>query len=289
MSNAFLEHFSRACGLTGPISLLVTKLGDDRPVRYQLDQPFALVGRASQTDVHLDHPTVSRRHAYLQAIGGRLLCVDLGSRTGGRWPDGRRRAGWGAPRESVTVGADEARLASLPAAPDFPEPADTPDPLAARPADPTRLAPISLEVSTGSGGPAVWTMPQWVALAGRAGTCAIRAADEKLSPYHCAFVKGPEGLWVIDLLSEGGTRVNGESARAARLKDGDLVRAGALAVLVRADGLAPGPALSASQYGVSSALIDLAPSQAVAPAGGAGPGGEAISAAVGPLNDLMRQ
>src|SRR6266508_2966355 len=74
MSNAFLEHFGRACGLTGPLSLLVTKLGDDRPVRYQLAQPFALVGRASQTDVQLDHSTVSRRHAYLQAVGGRVLC-----------------------------------------------------------------------------------------------------------------------------------------------------------------------------------------------------------------------
>ncbi|HKB05138.1 MAG TPA: FHA domain-containing protein [Gemmataceae bacterium] len=283
MSNAFLEHFGRACGLTGPIGLLVTKLGEDRPVRYQLDQPFALVGRASQTDVSLDHSTVSRRHAYLQAIGGRVLCVDLGSRTGVRWPDGRRRAGWLSPGESVAIGAFDVRLASCPAAADAPAPTDTADPLSARPAEPGRLAPVSLEVATGSAPPAVWPMPQWVALAGRAGVCAIRAADEHLSPYHCAFIKVGDGLWVIDLLSEGGTKVNGESARAARLKDGDLIRAGSLTVLVRADG--PAPTMPASQFGTTSALIELTPAQVAQPAAVA----DSVYAAVSPLHDLMRQ
>ena len=48
------EQLAVTRGLAGPIGLLVTKAGDDRPVRYQLDQPFALIGRAPQTDVPLN-------------------------------------------------------------------------------------------------------------------------------------------------------------------------------------------------------------------------------------------
>jgi hypothetical protein len=37
---------------------------------------------------------VSQRHAYLQAGGGRLFCLDLGSRTRVHWADGPRECGW---------------------------------------------------------------------------------------------------------------------------------------------------------------------------------------------------
>lgn len=277
MSNSLLDHFSRAAGLVGPLELLVTPTDGGRPGRYQLAQPFALIGRAGGNDVALDHPSVSRRHAYLQAVGGRLLCLDLGSRTGVRWADGPRRAGWLAPGDVVTVGSYEVRLAAGPAGPEGPPAADQ-DPLEARPADTTQLSDLALEIDPGTGRPTVWPMAQWFALAGRGGACLIRAADEGLLPHHCAFIKTAADLWLVDLSIDGRTRVNGDVARAARLKDGDLVRAGPVSVVVRAGFRAPPPAPG------TDGVVALPPAPVVA----AWPA-DAAAAAVAPLHDMMRQ
>src|SRR5438132_1146256 len=75
--NPFLE----ACGATGPLSLNVASLGVAGEVRG-FDLPFVLIGRDPRADLRLTDPEVSERHAYLQLVDGRLLCVDLGSRIG---------------------------------------------------------------------------------------------------------------------------------------------------------------------------------------------------------------
>ena len=292
MSTPLLEQFGRACGLGGPLELLVTPLaGGGNSVRHQLNQPVLLVGRSSLNDVVLNHDTVSRRHAYFQVLGGRLLCIDLGSRTGLRWPDGRRRSGWLAPSESVRIGNFEVALESCPVDAMAMEVVDDGDPLTARAADPSQLASISLEIATHTTNPTIWPMPQCIALAGRASSCSIRAADERLSSYHCSFVKTASGLWIVDLLSEGGTRINGELARAARLRDADIVRAGPLTVVVRSEMMAVANSM-VSYSGGSAALISL-PNPPVEPP--APPGvvpetiKETVAAMVTPMHDLMRQ
>ena len=114
MSKPLLEQFAHACHLGGPVELLVTPVGGGNSVRHQLSQSVIMVGRSSLNDVVLNHEIVSRRHAYFQVIGGRLLCIDLGSRTGLRWPDGRRRNGWLHPAESLRIGNFEIALESCP-------------------------------------------------------------------------------------------------------------------------------------------------------------------------------
>ena len=47
------------------------------------------LGRHDACEVHLDHVTVSRRHAALRRVGGMWMLVDLGS-TNGTWVNGRR-------------------------------------------------------------------------------------------------------------------------------------------------------------------------------------------------------
>jgi predicted component of type VI protein secretion system len=156
-----------------------------------------------------------------------------------------------------------------------------------------QLANISLEITNGSGNPSIWPMPQCMAIAGRASACVIRAADERLSTYHCSFVKTANGLWVLDLLSEGGTRVNGELARAARLRDGDIVRAGPVTVVVRADS-APIPPSVATYSAESSAMISLPHHQPAEPphselAALPETIKETVTAMVTPMHDLMKQ
>ena len=47
-----------------------------------LDRPFARIGRFAGSDVLLDHPLISRWHAYLHCFPEGVFFVDLGSREG---------------------------------------------------------------------------------------------------------------------------------------------------------------------------------------------------------------
>src|ERR1700722_2544626 len=67
---------------------------DEPPVELVVNGPFALIGRDESCVCRLNHADVSRRHAYLQAIFGRIFCVDLGSRNGTHWGDTPLRSGW---------------------------------------------------------------------------------------------------------------------------------------------------------------------------------------------------
>ena len=119
-----------------------------------------------------------------------------------------------------------------------------------------------------------------------AGVCVVRAADEGLLPHHCAFVKTAPDLWLVDLLTDGRTRVNGEVARAARLRDSDLVRAGSMSVVVRAGYRAPAPL--ASQPEALAVVPHVAPPPAYTEFSPAGLT-ESVTAVVAPLHEMMRQ
>jgi hypothetical protein len=96
--------FSRACGAGRSVEIAVNPFDDADGTSFELQRPFVLVGRSVQCDLRLLHPEVSFRHAYLQVVGGRLMCVDLASRTGVHWEGGARPFGWLEPSEEVSVG-----------------------------------------------------------------------------------------------------------------------------------------------------------------------------------------
>ena len=77
-----MSSFLDACGAAGPLHWDVQCPGSRAGDRLTLDLPFLLVGSDPACDLRLQHPDVSDRHAYLQLVGGRLFCLDLGSRTG---------------------------------------------------------------------------------------------------------------------------------------------------------------------------------------------------------------
>ena len=102
-----MNHFQFSCGATGPLRLI----GGGR--EWTLSQPFAVIGRDGASDVVLNHRQVSRRHAYLQVIQGQMFCMDLGSRTGIQWHDGRPSAsGWVDPDQGIRIGPFEVRSRS---------------------------------------------------------------------------------------------------------------------------------------------------------------------------------
>ncbi len=79
--------------LPGMFRLAVTAPDEPQPTIQVVDGSFALVGRTEGCTCRFDHPAVGRRHAYLQAIYGRIYCIDLGSAGGTLWGDSPRRAG----------------------------------------------------------------------------------------------------------------------------------------------------------------------------------------------------
>jgi hypothetical protein len=105
-----VERFFSACGGRQPVELAVSgpRWRANRPFPFQ--RPFLLIGRSRQCDIQLPHPDVSFRHAYLQWVGGRLLAIDLNSRTGTCWNSVPRLSGWVTPDHELAIGPYSVRF-----------------------------------------------------------------------------------------------------------------------------------------------------------------------------------
>lgn len=98
----------------------------------------------------------------------------------------------------------------------------------------------------------------------------FRLGDRNVSRRHARFLRQNGGVFVEDLGSLTGTRVNGERITGKRrLRPGDLVQIGDydLAVLGEADASAPGapPPLPAGHADASDPMLRLEPAPAPAP------------------------
>jgi pSer/pThr/pTyr-binding forkhead associated (FHA) protein len=222
-----LELFLEACGATGPLQLGVQQPGKPEVVRRAFQQPFIVAGRDPGTDLPLDHQQVSRRHAYLQVIAGRLFCVDLRSRTGTHWESGPRQSGWLGPGQVIGIGPFGIRPGEGgDGGTSRPGPADDVSPLSSRFPGQDLLPGVALEFLGGGTRPAPWRMNCALVLVGGAPDCKVRIADPSVSRHHCSLVRTPVGVWVVDLLGRGGVSVNGARVRCARLGDGDQLEVG---------------------------------------------------------------
>ncbi len=96
--------------LPGSFRLEVTGPDNRGPTLHVVDEPFVLIGRAKGCGLRLDHPAVSSRHTYLQAVFGRIYCINLTSRGETLWPDGPRKADWLDLGELVRIGPYQVRL-----------------------------------------------------------------------------------------------------------------------------------------------------------------------------------
>src|SRR5271156_4911913 len=112
MSNMSCESalglFREACGLSAPLALVCQDASSSAGAYTPLDypRPFMVIGRLPTADLSLNHEQVSRRHVYLQAIEGRVYCIDLESRTKTHWKgqEGAQSQGWLDSGGSIQVG-----------------------------------------------------------------------------------------------------------------------------------------------------------------------------------------
>jgi pSer/pThr/pTyr-binding forkhead associated (FHA) protein len=219
-SNGSIATFLSACGAVGPVEVDVEDTRTHTVIRRVFEKPFLVVGRDPQSDLHLDDPDVSKRHAYLQVIGGKIYCIDLLSRTTLHWEHGPARFGWLNQAEAVRIGAFAIRLVSGVPPVQSDEVLDW-DPLAAFPPGQGSLPVVALEGMDSSSRPVSWRMNRGLALVGQADECKLRIREPAFSRHCCGLVNTLAGLWVVDLLGRPGTIVNEIPVRWSHLSDGD--------------------------------------------------------------------
>ena len=215
--------FTEACGLKTPIDLRI--LRDDGTVlaEGELELPCALVGRDNVCEVTLLEADISLRHACIQAVGGRVLLADIGSRLGVSYGNERQPFVWLTPTTPVFLGSFRITLRR----PLFVRPT-IPDLSPFLPQSPSTdaLPRVGVRFLNGKSIKTEWIVNRAVTFVGCAQDCKISLGADDIAPYHCYFVLTPQGLWVVDLLTEVGIRVNGEPVRYARLNTGDQLQVG---------------------------------------------------------------
>jgi pSer/pThr/pTyr-binding forkhead associated (FHA) protein len=231
----------RAFGAAGAMELEILQPGH-RAERRAFERPFVLLGRYSDNDICLKTDLVSRRHAYLQLVAGRVFFIDLGSRQGICYQGEPCKQGWLQAGEGLQIGTTIVRVPPRRSQPRPPPAAPSLDwnPTASLPPSRYPIPAVTLEISHRASRPVRWRMNRFLALAGGAAACKVRLIAPGVSQYHCSFVHTPVGLWVVDLLSREGLVLNDQPVRWARLADGDRLQLGSFLVRPWYDDPLPG-------------------------------------------------
>lgn len=209
------------------------------PLRFEVRSPegeltevavpssYAIIGRGPGSDLRLSEQTVSFRHAYLQAIGPRLACIDLMS-VGGIRVSGPPYRGWITPEHTLHIGSSEIQLLGDHWAEDD---ETLKPPLEFRPRHDQRqeygqLPVVDLELLNTPHQGMKWPINRVVTLIGRDERCRITVADDRLSRVQCALLLLPSGLWCVDLLGKGGILFNGEPSSCGMISAGTVLTIG---------------------------------------------------------------
>jgi len=219
-----VEQFATECGLRGTLRLVVCNEATGVTEKFNVDEPFAIVGRSSSCQVRLNHPDVNYRHAYLQVIEGRVYCYDLDSEHGIRWGSRLRKKGVLTVRDVLHIGPFSMRLSQAAAYGPAVNSADTEWDLKNEPIE--GLALRFMNASGRTSHSPLRPLRAGITLLGRSGRCHCKLSDTSVSQVHCSVVRTTESMWVVDLLGRDGTSVNGRSVQFARFEDGDELTLG---------------------------------------------------------------
>jgi pSer/pThr/pTyr-binding forkhead associated (FHA) protein len=248
MMNIFLN----TCGIADSLQLVVESPNLKEPELRLLHQPFAVIGRDPRADVLLDHAEVSRRHVYLQMIGGRAFWIDLESRTGSRDEKKSQKFGWMEGAHTLWVGPYVIRRLAHDGADsrDDGHPRDTP--LIAQAYGQEPLPEVALEFLNGPSQSMSWPVNRVMSLIGSASGCKFRLTDPSVSRFHGSLLRTPAGVWIVDLLGKGGITVDEVPVRSHRLTDGEVLGIGRYQLRIRYRPRAQGSRNGSSELGRST-------------------------------------
>ena len=213
--------------LPGMFRLAISSPDEPQPTPLAVNGPFAMIGREENCTCRLNHPDISRRHAYLQAIFGRIFCVDLGSRTGTHWGEKSRKSGWLDPERPVRIGPYQVQMLDsiglgTPSVP-FPENFSPLDPYAGQLGT---LPRVEVEILNGAVPSAEMAIQRLITLVGSSPRCKLRLQHSSVAKVDCSLLWLSDGLWVVDLCGRGHSRLRGKVLRCARLENEQTLRLG---------------------------------------------------------------
>jgi pSer/pThr/pTyr-binding forkhead associated (FHA) protein len=213
------------CGIPEGFDVEVTAAGRPEVLALHFDEAFTFIGRDEECGVRLSGTDVSRHHAWLQAVGGQFIVVDLNSRTGLKQNGRPVRTALLSPGDTVEIGPYTLRVLS-PAGGEFHE---VPSDADLRTSNP----PIALAFLNQSRPIEPWTVDTPVTLIGSAKPCRIRLEHSSVSPQHCAILRGYTSWWLVDLKSQAGTVVSDVPVTYRPVSVGDEVQIGRYRVAIR--------------------------------------------------------
>lgn len=213
-----------------------TRGGSSEPLVYEFDQARVSIGRGASSDVQLPDPTVSASHASIRIHRAGYAAFDDGS-TNGTFVNGVRIApGRPKPLRSgdvvhvgafalsieVAVAVGAGTTAEQTAAMARRLACEILEGAGARPAAPTIIV-----LNGPSEGRAVPIPdPPDVLQIGRGESCDVALSDADLSREHASIRRADDGIWVEDLASKNGVKVNGRAVDRRRLRDQDELALG---------------------------------------------------------------
>ncbi|MBC7174183.1 MAG: FHA domain-containing protein, partial [Polyangiaceae bacterium] len=217
-----------------------TRSGARGPLVYEFDQARVSIGRGSSSDVQLPDPTVSLAHASLRVHQTGYAAFDEGS-TNGVYVNGTRIAP-GRPKpirsgDVLHVGGFavvvEVAL-SVSSATSTEQTAAMAKRLARELLEGRGTTPDAPRVTVlngpSAGQKAEIPEPPATLTVGRAETCGLPLSDADLSREHALIRRGDDGVWVEDLGSKNGLKVNGRVIERRRLRDRDEIEIGRTAL-----------------------------------------------------------
>jgi len=220
----------------GQFTVRLRGLGSEPSRILRVRRPFALIGRAPTAEIRIDDPTVDDRHAVLILDRRGIFGVDLLSRSGTRFAGAEAASAWLGAGDILEVAGRRVEILQLRIDGSARETTlSNDDPLSDSPG----LVDLSLQPMDAPAPP--WQIASALAFVGRGDACAIRVDDPSVETTHCAMLRNPSSVHVLDLVGDR-VRINDQPVHGSSpLLDGDILTIGEVrfAVTTRSKELLP--------------------------------------------------
>lgn len=191
---------------------------------YQLQQPYAILGPGSGSDVSLPaHAAPRPRRFYLQAVDAGVVAVELAARSPATTPARAQLIGADNPLRIGTCSVmAERQFVNGRATPRTDR--SRPTELANRLMEDTWLYFVNGHSRTTR--KSVRHLRETLTLIGRSKCCHLKLSHPRVSRFQCSIVRCGEEFWAVSLSRRNELRVNGNPVKNSRLTVGDILSVG---------------------------------------------------------------
>ncbi|MBN2475897.1 MAG: FHA domain-containing protein [Pirellulales bacterium] len=202
-------------------TLLIVGDGPKGPFSVSIEKPFARIGSHESSEVVLraEDEGIAGRCLYLHATNRGIYCVDLVSSHSAQgavhgWLRPAEVLHLGPYRISARLSGDDGNGTNTASQPEMKARGTAPPPY-----------PVVV-LSTQEGEIGTRRLTRRLTIVGRQRPSSIRLTSHTVSAAHCAMYWDGRALWVVDLLSGNGTRLDGSAVEAAVLPLGSTLALG---------------------------------------------------------------